>query len=58
MGHTTKDQMLPSNASKMVMVNLTVYYYINCRDTSAATSKPAYIHKYVELSTIYTFTLL
>ena len=38
--------------------DLTVYYYINCRDTSAATSKPAYIDKYVELSTIYTFTLL
>ena len=29
-------------------------YYINCRDTSAATSKPVYIHKYVKLSTVYT----
>ena len=31
-------------------------YYINCRDTSAATSKSVYVHKYAELSTVYTLT--
>ena len=31
-------------------------YYINCRNTWAATSKPVYVHKYVELSTVYTLT--
>ena len=31
-------------------------YYIKCRDISAATSKPVYVHEYVELSTIYTLT--
>ena len=31
-------------------------YYINYRDTSAAISKPVYVHNYVDFSTVYTLT--
>lgn len=38
--------------------DLNCKYYINCRDISAATSKPVYVHKYVEPFTAYALTVI
>ena len=40
----------------IVQRDLNGKYDIKCRDISAATSKPVYVHDYVELSTVYTLT--